>query len=74
MSTPEHYDLGGIDALDVMRGCMTEEEYRGFLKGNCVKYAVRLGRKGGGPMDWAEDAGKLADYAGRYAASVLDVG
>ena len=70
MSTPEHYDLnGGADALDVMQGCMTPEQYVGFLKGNVVKYAIRLGRKGG-PADWIVDAGKLADYASRYAAAI----
>ena len=68
MSTPEHYDLGGgTDALDVMRGCMTEEQYVGFLRGNVIKYAVRLGRKD----SLESDAAKLVDYAEKLAAAII---
>ena len=70
MSTPQHYNLGdGHDGMDVLRGCMTRQEFVGFLKGNAVKYAIRLGRKGD-PSDWITDAGKLADYATRYAEEI----
>ena len=56
----DYYDIAdGIDALDVMRGCMSTEAYAGFLRGNVIKYAVRIGRKG----DALEDAEKMADYA-----------
>lgn len=62
MTAPDHYALmDGYDALDVMRASMTPERFEGFLQGNVLKYAMRLGRKG----DAAEDAAKLADYAVR---------
>ena len=64
MTAPEHYDLGeGRDALDVMRACMGPGEYRGFLRGNVLKYAIRLGRKD----DAAADSLKLLEYAERLA-------
>jgi hypothetical protein len=29
----------------VMEAVLTREEFIGFLKGNCIKYAMRQGRK-----------------------------
>lgn len=60
-----HYDMGGYDAIDVMRACMTKDELIGFLRGNVIKYAVRMGRKHGEPA--SVDAEKLKDYAARLA-------
>jgi len=36
---------------------LTPEEFRGFLKGNIIKYAMRQGRK-----DGSDDAGKALHY------------
>jgi hypothetical protein len=36
---------------------MTPEEFRGFLKGNVIKYSMRAGRKEG-----SDDAGKAMHY------------
>ena len=70
--TPDHYKLGqSIDTLDLMRGCMTREQYIGFLRGNVIKYAVRLGRKGDAETV-KSDAQKLADYANRLASLILE--
>lgn len=41
-----HYDLwNGIEAIDIMKNCLSLDEYRGFLKGNILKYQLRLGKK-----------------------------
>lgn len=46
---PEHYQLRGLDieAIDVIRGALTEDEFRGFCKGNVLKYTIREGHKNG---------------------------
>ena len=46
---PEHYKLRGLDieAIDVIRGALTEDEFRGFCKGNVLKYTIREGHKNG---------------------------
>jgi hypothetical protein len=33
------------EAIDVMREWMTPEEFKGFLKGNAIKYLSRAGKK-----------------------------
>lgn len=50
---PEHYKIGGIDAIDYVRAKLTPEEYRGYLKGNIIKYISREKHKNG-----AEDCKK----------------
>lgn len=43
---PPHYQLNnGIESIDVIRGCLTEEEYKGWCKGNALKYQFRAGKK-----------------------------
>lgn len=46
---PEHYKLRGLDieAIDIIRGALTEDEFRGFCKGNVLKYTIREGHKNG---------------------------
>ena len=56
MTTPKHYE--GLQPLEVMQAWMSEEEYRGFLYGNVLKYLGRYKRKGI-PL---EDLKKAADY------------
>lgn len=41
-----HYELwNGFEAIDVLKNNLTEDEYKGFLKGNILKYQLRLGKK-----------------------------
>lgn len=41
-----HYELWqGCEAIDVIKQILTPEEYKGFLKGNILKYQLRLGKK-----------------------------
>lgn len=41
-----HYELwDSFEAIDVIKLSLTPEEYRGFLKGNILKYQLRLGKK-----------------------------
>ena len=42
----KHYELwSGCEAIDIIKTMLTTEEYAGFLKGNILKYQLRLGKK-----------------------------
>ena len=42
---PEHYCKGGIECIDAIKASMTEEAFKGFLKGNVMKYVYRYESK-----------------------------
>jgi len=46
---PDHYggESNPYEVIKVLRQWLTPEEYRGFLKGNAIKYAARQGKKVG---------------------------
>lgn len=55
---PDHY-RDDIECIDAIRAQLTDEEWRGYLRGQVAKYNWRMGRK-----DSAEqDAQKLLWYA-----------
>ena len=43
---PTHYK-GTIECIDAIESTMTKEAYRGYLKGNIIKYVWRYDRKNG---------------------------
>ena len=59
VNSPPHYTKGGIETIDFIQAKLSPEEYRGYLRGNLLKYASRMGAKG------EDDAGKAAWYAKR---------
>lgn len=42
---PEHYKVGGIEAIDYMEAKSTREEFRGYLRLTAIKYLSRAGHK-----------------------------
>ncbi len=52
-----HYKDMAVQPWTVMQAVLTPEEFRGFLKGNIIKYAMRQGKKEG-----SNDAGKCQHY------------
>lgn len=56
--SPSHYTQGGIECIDAIRAALTPEEFRGYCKGNVIKYAWRERLKGGN-----EDLRKAEAYA-----------
>ena len=44
---PNHYKQGGIESIDAIKAFMSEEAFKGFLKGNCQKYLFRYEQKNG---------------------------
>ena len=59
VNSPPHYTSGGIECIDYIKAKLSPEGYRGYLQGNLLKYASRIGKKG------SDDAGKAAWYADR---------
>jgi len=43
---PKHYMVNGLEAIDIIRSRLTDEEYIGYLKGNILKYDLRASFKG----------------------------
>ena len=44
---PKHYAFGGIETIDYLKAKMTSDEFKGFLKGNVMKYMSRESEKNG---------------------------
>ena len=42
---PDHYKQGDIECIDAIRAALTPEEFRGFCKGNALKYLWRCDKK-----------------------------
>ena len=58
---PTHYKAD-IDVIEFCRQHFTDEEFKGAMKFNLIKYPTRLGRKD----DVVKELDKIIDYAQRY--------
>lgn len=38
---PKHYNTGGVECIEAIEASMSPEEYKGYLKGNTLKYLWR---------------------------------
>lgn len=38
---PKHYNQGGVECLDAIEAALTPEEFKGYCKGNIIKYVWR---------------------------------
>lgn len=56
---PKHYDLEGLNiaSIDVIKSVLGNDRFRGFCRGNALKYLIRADRKGN-----AEDLKKADVY------------
>ena len=45
VESPTHYNSGSIECIDAIKESMSEREFRGYLKGNVMKYLWRYDRK-----------------------------
>jgi hypothetical protein len=59
VNQPAHYTVGGIETIDFIRSKLTPEEFRGYCKGNALKYVTRELHKNGD-----EDLRKAGVYLG----------
>jgi hypothetical protein len=47
VKSPPHYTQGSIECIEAIQSALTEEEFRGYCKGNAMKYIWRERHKGG---------------------------
>ena len=57
VNRPGHYTQGGIECIKAIKASMTPEAYKGYLKGNVLKYLWRYEKKNG-----LEDLEKASVY------------
>ena len=62
INNPPHYVLrDGSQSMDFIAATLTPEEFRGYLRGNAIKYLVRFDKKGTPEKDML----KALDYVQR---------
>lgn len=65
VNNPKHYDLfPNEQSIDIIQSSMSLDEFKGFLKGNCLKYRLRAGNKG----DLQQDIDKANWYQSKLWA------
>lgn len=62
---PAHYTQGRIECIEAIKEALTPEEFRGYCKGNAMKYEWRERHKNG-----TEDLKKAAWYLARLTDEV----
>ena len=62
---PSHYTTGAIECIEAIEASMTAESFKGFLKGNCIKYLFRYEKKNG-----VEDLKKCEWYLNHLIAAI----
>lgn len=67
---PSHYTSGGIECIEAIKASMSKEEYKGYLKGNVLKYVWRYTNK----SNPKEDLKKARVYLDWLIKEVEDVG
>jgi len=43
---PKHYNIKGLETIDIIESRLTDEEFVGYLKGSKMKYDLRYPFKG----------------------------
>lgn len=51
---PSHYLHGDLETKDIIKALLTPEEWRGYCKGNIIKYGDRAPYKGNTEQDYAK--------------------
>ena len=67
VNNPDHYNTGNVECIEAIEESMTPEAFRGYLKGNCMKYLWRYSYKGK-PV---EDLQKAQWYLARLTQAVI---
>ena len=68
VTAPSHYNTGNIECIDAIEESMSSIAFKGYLKGNCMKYLWRYGYKGK-PV---EDLKKAAWYLDKLTKMVVE--
>ena len=62
---PNHYKQGQVECIDAIESSMTKDQFKGYLKGNIIKYMWRYENKGK-----VEDLKKSQWYLNKLIESV----
>ena len=65
---PSHYNQGAFEVIEIIKDILTPEEFKGYIKGNIMKYVTREAYKNG-----VEDLKKAQWYL-NYFINDLDKG
>jgi len=68
VNNPPHYNTGEIECIDAIKASMTPEAFKGYCKGNALKYIWRMSYKGK-PV---EDLRKASWYLDRLIRAEVD--
>jgi len=66
VNSPSHYNTGNIECIEAIEDSMSPAAFKGYLKGNCMKYLWRYDYKGK-PV---EDLKKASWYLSRLIEMV----
>ena len=67
VGAPRHYNTGNIECIEAIEEAMSSVAFKGYLKGNCMKYLWRYEYKG----KQVEDLQKAAWYLQRLTTVVV---
>jgi hypothetical protein len=68
VGAPKHYNSGNIECIDAIEESMSSHAFKGYLKGNCMKYLWRYDYKG----KQVEDLQKAGWYLQKLTAMVAE--
>lgn len=66
---PKHYVASKAECIDIIENSMSDEQYKGFLRGNIIKYLFRYENKNG-----VEDLKKAQWYLARLIITEVEGG
>ncbi len=66
VNNPSHYNTGEIECIDAIKESMSSVAFKGYLKGNCMKYLWRYDYKG----KQVQDLQKAGWYLNKLTAIV----
>ena len=67
VNNPDHYNTGNIECIDAIEESMSSVAFKGYLKGNCMKYLWRYDYKG----KQVEDLQKAQWYLAKLLQEVV---
>ncbi len=68
VGAPRHYNTGNIECIDAIEESMSSVAFKGYLKGNCMKYLWRYDYKG----KQVEDLQKAGWYLNKLTEIVTE--
>jgi hypothetical protein len=68
VNKPQHYNTGNIECIEAIQESMSAEAFKGYLKGNCLKYLWRYDYKGK-PSEDLEKAGWYLNRRNGYRSN-----